>query len=143
MSARTAPVGGNVGGAGTVKANVRVRATTHRSLPEMVQAGTFREDLYDCLNAVQIFLPPLRDRPGDLQVLVRHFLAHFGPRYGHQNASVTPGALALLAARKWFDNVRSLENFIELCVARAPPGDIVIDEASVVMEPAARSQREG
>lgn len=123
-----------VGGTDTYKANVRVMATTYRSLPEMVSAGTFREDLSDCLSAVQIFLPPLRDRPGDLEVLVRHFMYQFGPRYGHHGASVTPGALARLAAMTWFDNVRDLENFIERCVVLAPPGDIVIDEASVAME---------
>lgn len=123
-----------VGGTDTYKANVRVMATTYRSLPEMVSAGTFREDLFGRMSAVQIFLPPLRDRPGDLEVLVRHFMNQFGPRYGHQSASVTPGALARLSAMTWFDNVRDLENFIERCVVRAPPGDIVLDEASVATE---------
>lgn len=112
-------------------ADVRVMASTYGSLPERVKAGSFREDLYASLSAVQIALPRLRDRPGDLELLVRHFLSRFGPTYGHQHATVTPGALTLLAELKLFGNVRDLENYIEMLLVKAPPGDFVIDEAAV------------
>jgi two-component system response regulator AtoC len=122
-----------LGGKETLKANVRVVAATHRSLPEMVKAGTFRQDLYYRLNVVPITLPPLRDRPGDVEPLVRHFLSTLGPQNGRPKAAVTPAAMSLLAARKWTGNVRELQNFIERLVVLAPPGDL-IDEATVTRE---------
>ena len=123
----------SLGGVATRKADVRIVAATHRSLPDMVKAKTFRDDLYYRLNVVPIFLPPLRDRPGDLEALVRHFLSTLGPPNGRPKAAVTPGAMALLAARKWEGNVRELQNFVERLVVLAPPGDL-IDESTVKRE---------
>ena len=77
-----------VGGTEPIKAEVRIVAATHRSLQDMVKAGTFREDLFYRLNVVRITVPPLRDRPGDVEVLVRHFLSVFGPANGRPKASV-------------------------------------------------------
>ena len=122
-----------VGGTEPIKAEVRIVAATHRSLQDMVKAGTFREDLFYRLNVVRITVPPLRDRPGDVEVLVRHFLSVFGPANGRPKASVTPGAMALLSAQAWAGNVRQLQNFIEGLTVLAPPGEL-IDETTVKKE---------
>lgn len=108
-----------LGGTETLKADVRVMASTSCSLPEMVNVGTFREDLHACLSALQIVLPPLRDRPGDLDVLVRHFLS----THGRLSASVTPGALARLAAMNWVGNVRDLNHFLQFLLAGGSAGE--------------------
>ena len=122
-----------LGGTETRSADVRIVAATHRDLLEMVRAGTFREDLYYRLNVVPITLPPLRDRPGDLEVLTRHFLSTLGPANGRPRAALTPAAMALLAAQTWDGNVRQLQNFIERLTVLAPPEDL-IDEAAVKKE---------
>jgi two-component system response regulator AtoC len=122
-----------VGGTEPLKAEVRIVAATHRNLGEMVKAGTFREDLFYRLNVVPITSPPLRDRPGDIEPLVRHFLASFGPANGRPKAALTPGSMGLLVAQKWPGNVRQLQNFIERLVVLAPEGDL-IEEATVKLE---------
>ncbi|MFZ5444411.1 MAG: sigma-54-dependent transcriptional regulator [Myxococcota bacterium] len=114
-----------LGGTETLKADVRVIAATHRSLPELVKAGTFREDLYYRLNVVPISLPALRDRPDDLEPLVRHFLSTLGAQNGRPKVSLEPAAMALLAAQRWPGNVRQLQNFIERLLVLAPPGDVI------------------
>lgn len=113
-----------LGGTETLKADVRVVAATHRALADMVRAGTFREDLMYRLNVVPITLPPLRSRPGDVQVLVRHFLTTLGPASGHPQARVTEDALALLGQQPWPGNVRQLQNFVERLLVLSPSDDI-------------------
>jgi two-component system response regulator AtoC len=114
-----------LGGTETFRADLRLVAATHRNLEEMVKAGTFREDLLYRLNVVPVTLPPLRARPGDVEALVKHFLAMLGPPNGRAGASLEPGALVLLAAQRWPGNVRQLENFIERLLVLAPPGDVI------------------
>jgi two-component system response regulator AtoC len=123
------------GGGKTLMADVRVMASSVRSLPEMVQAGTFREDLFARLSVRPIHLPPLRERAGDLPALVGHFLSKHRATNKHQNASITPGAVALLAGVTWFANVQDLESLIQVLLANAAPGDVVIDETAVQSEP--------
>jgi DNA-binding NtrC family response regulator len=115
------------------KADVRFVAATHRSLAEMVKAGTFREDLYYRLNVVPVSMPSLRSRPDDIEALARHFTAALGAQNGRPKATLAPGALALLKTLEWPGNVRQLQNFIERLVVLAPPGD-VIEEATVKKE---------
>jgi two-component system, NtrC family, response regulator AtoC len=122
-----------LGGTETLQADVRIVAATHRSLPEMVKENTFREDLYYRLNVVPISMPPLRSRPDDLEPLVKHFLAMLGPQNGRPKASLTSGAMALIAAQPWKGNVRQLQNFIERLTVLAPPGD-EIDVTTVQRE---------
>ena len=92
-----------LGGTQTLPADVRFVAATHRNLEELIKAGQFREDLYYRLNVVPIWMPPLRDRPGDLERLARHFSAK----------PLERSAVALLLAERWPGNVRQLQNFIE------------------------------
>ncbi len=87
--------------------NVRVIAATHRDLKQRVSAGLFREDLYYRLNVISVKVPPLRERPGDIQLLVQHFVRRYG-----SGAVLTfePEAQRALAAFEWPGNVRQLEN---------------------------------
>ena len=126
-----------LGGTEVKKANVRIVAATHRDLPEMVKAKTFREDLYYRLNVVPIMMPTLRTRAEDIGLLVKHFLSIFGAQNGRPGVSVAPDALALLTGQQWPGNVRQLQNFMERLVVLAPPGDVI--EATTVQRELARA----
>ena len=94
--------------------DVRVIAATNRNLQEMVQAGTFREDLYYRLNVIHIPLPPLRERREDIPLLVRHFLDKY--EVGGEVKSIGMETLRLLENYPWPGNIRELENVIERAV---------------------------
>ncbi len=112
-----------VGGAETIKVDVRVVSATNRNLEQMIEDGEFREDLYYRLNVFPINLPPLRDRLEDLPVLAQHFVTKFARQMGTQPAPVAPDALARLREYNWPGNVRELENIIEraMILARGAP----------------------
>jgi two-component system response regulator HydG len=115
-----------VGGEETVEVDVRLVSATNRDLPELVREGRFREDLYYRLDVVAIRLPALRERPGDVEELARHFLARAGPRLGRPAVTgFTPDALELLRKHRWPGNVRELENVVEQAVVFAE-GEAVI-----------------
>jgi DNA-binding NtrC family response regulator len=90
--------------------DVRVIAATNRKLIEEVEAGRFREDLYYRLNVVQLTIPPLRDRIGDIPGLSRHLLARIATQPGLRSLGITAEALALLMQHDWPGNVRQLQN---------------------------------
>jgi len=100
-----------VGGREEIAIDVRIIAATNRDLAPMIAAGTFREDLYYRLNVVPIHLPPLRERGGDVDPLVRHFLRQAAEE-GLPVRVFTKDALTLLAAQPWRGNVRELRNFV-------------------------------
>lgn len=100
----------------------RILAATNRSFPELIAAGTFREDLYYRLSVFQIELPPLRDRPSDLPALARHFLANCGEQF--VNERLTPEFLAALQSRTWAGNVRELRNAMEYAALLARGGPL-------------------
>jgi two-component system, NtrC family, response regulator AtoC len=93
--------------------DVRVVAATVRDLPTEVKAGRFREDLYYRLNVLPVQLPPLRDRPEDVPLLVEHFVRHYAQKHGMRVDSIAPEAMAVLLDYGWPGNVRELENTIE------------------------------
>ncbi|MBL8191681.1 MAG: sigma-54-dependent Fis family transcriptional regulator [Acidobacteria bacterium] len=99
--------------------NVRVVAATNRNLETEVQDGRFREDLYWRLNVIHLDIPPLRERPFDIPLLVEHFLNKAAEIAGRPSMNVTPEALATLTAYSWPGNARELENAIERAVALA------------------------
>jgi DNA-binding NtrC family response regulator len=103
------------------KVDVRVLAATHRDLEELVRTGRFREDLFYRLNVVHLRIPPLRDRPEDVPVLARHFLARYADRFGVSPLHVPAALFDRVAAHAWPGNVRELENAIEGLVALSPP----------------------
>ncbi|HSL01978.1 MAG TPA: sigma-54 dependent transcriptional regulator [Nitrospiraceae bacterium] len=114
-----------VGGREPVSVNIRVIATTNRSLYHEVEQGRFREDLYYRLNVFPITVPPLRERPADIQLLVRHFVAVSAARNSLTLPVVSPEAYAMLQNRRWKGNVRELENVMERAVLLAGNGPIL------------------
>ena len=102
-----------VGGIKTIKVDVRLVTATNRDLLKEVQVGAFREDLFYRLNVVPIHLPPLRERRGDIPLLVEYFIARFNERLKKQIAGVDEEALARLTAHPWPGNIRELENVLE------------------------------
>jgi len=114
-----------VGGTEPIRVDVRLVCATNRDLDAEVKAGRFREDLYFRINVVTIRMPPLRDRAGDIPILVRHFIAKIARREGRAEASVSPEALDVLTRHAWPGNVRELENAMERAVAIAK-GNVVL-----------------
>jgi two-component system response regulator HydG len=105
-----------VGATDRVRIDVRVVAATNRDLESAIRAGTFRQDLYFRLNVVQVKLPPLRERKGDIPLLVNSFLEKFSESRGAL-CTVSEEAMRRLMAYEWPGNVRELENAIERAVA--------------------------
>ncbi len=105
-----------LGGTRPIAVDVRLIALTNRDLQAEVKAGRFREDLYYRLNVIPLDLPPLRSRPGDLDLLA----AHFAERYARENdrpvQELAPSFFAALARHGWAGNIRELENVIQRCV---------------------------
>ena len=95
------------------KADFRLVAATNRDLRQEVAAGRFRMDLYYRVAVTSVRIPALRDRPGDIPLLVRHFLAHFAERHGKPVPTVDEAVLRRLAAYAWAGNVRELRNVVE------------------------------
>jgi DNA-binding NtrC family response regulator len=101
--------------------DVRILAATHRDLAQCVRDGTFREDLYYRLKVVHLHVPPLRERPEDIDVLAAHFLAEFGARFGVGPFVLSPELRIRLRAHRFPGNVRELSNAIESLIALSPP----------------------
>jgi len=108
-----------VGGNKTFKVDVRIVAATHRDLRKKVDEGGFREDLYYRLNVIEISIPPLRQRPGDIPLLAQHFLKKYAAANGKEIEGLSDEVMALLLAHPWPGNVRELENALERAVVLA------------------------
>jgi len=104
-----------VGGIQTIKSDVRVLAATNRALQEAVKQGRFREDLYYRLNVIPLTVPPLRERPEDLEPLVQTFLDKFNRQSG-KKVELDPTAWAVIRAHAWPGNVRELEHCLQRAV---------------------------
>jgi len=102
-----------VGGRSSKKINFRLIAATNDNLEELVRQGRFREDLYYRINVVPIFIPPLRERPGDLPLLVDHFLRIYCAANNRPLKQLEPEALEIMEVYSWPGNVRELENVIQ------------------------------
>src|SRR3989449_1745978 len=105
-----------VGRARTIGSDVRVIAATNRPLEELVEAGEFRADLYYRLHVFPIDLPALRERPEDIPLLVRHFVAHHARRLGRRIESIPPDVMEKLVRHPWLGNVRELQHAIHRAV---------------------------
>ncbi len=112
-----------VGGNKSVPVDVRVIAATNRIMAEAVKSGRFREDLYYRLDVVSLFVPPLRERPGDINLLIRYFLERYAAEYG-KDLSINNAARQILLQYPWPGNVRELENCIAQAALLAPDGQI-------------------
>lgn len=106
-----------VGAVDDMKVDVRIIAATNRNLEEMVQKGTFRQDLYYRLNVINIKSPPLRDRAEDIPLLAGHFLKKYNDKLNKQIQSISVEAMDVLKKYNYPGNVRELENMIERTVA--------------------------
>ncbi len=107
------------GGIRELRAEARVVASTARDLQQAVRAGAFREELYYRLAVIRVDLPPLRERAGDIEILVDHFADRFARRLGRRVRGLTPEARAALLAHPWPGNIRELEQVIERAVLLA------------------------
>ncbi|HXY42316.1 MAG TPA: sigma-54 dependent transcriptional regulator, partial [Vicinamibacteria bacterium] len=105
-----------VGGNKTFKVDVRIVAATHRDLKKKLDDGSFREDLYYRLNVIEIHIPPLRERPGDIPLLAHHFLRKYADANGKELKGISDEVLGLLLSHPWPGNVREMENAIERAV---------------------------
>ena len=105
-----------VGGGKPITLDVRLVAATNRNLERMVAEGKFREDLYFRLNVVRLLMPPLRDRPDDIPLLLAHYLKFFAKENGSPPPQLEPGALRTLCDYRWPGNIRELRNFCENAV---------------------------
>ena len=108
-----------VGSSKTLISDVRLIAATNKNLVTLVQSGAFREDLFFRLKVVEIHLPPLRERAGDIPLLAQHFLRDSAAENGKDVTAIAPDALELLLAYKWPGNVRELRTAIEHAVVFA------------------------
>ncbi len=116
-----------VGGAKPVPVNIRIIATSNRDLAKAVAEGTFREDLLYRLNVVNLRLPSLRERPGDIAVLADHFVKKYAAANGVPPRAIGGEARRALVAHRWPGNVRELENAMHRAVLLATGAEIDVD----------------
>ena len=111
-----------VGGLNDIRVDVRVIAATNRSLDDEVRAGRFREDLFYRLQVMPVRLPPLRERVGDIRLLVAHYIDRYNREFRKRVRGLQPGAQAMLDQYRWPGNVRELRNAIERAMLLADNG---------------------
>lgn len=131
-----------VGSTHPIHVDFRCVAATNKNLQQLVDEGHFRPDLFYRLNVFQIQLPPLRDRKGDIPVLVEHFIRKFSASMNKRIVRVHPAAMALLDKYQWPGNVRELENAIERAMVVAQEPEIREEDFALrlpVAEPSART----
>jgi len=116
-----------IGGAHEIHVDTRVIAATNRDLKEEVASNRFRPDLYYRLNVFPIELPPLRERVGDIALLIGHFLGQFAGHVSNQSVTVDDLALSALMAYRWPGNIRELRNVIERAVLLSADGVVNLD----------------
>jgi DNA-binding NtrC family response regulator len=117
-----------IGGRETIRVDVRILALSNKDLTGCVASGHFRKDLLYRLNVIVLNLPPLRDRHGDMQMLIDYFFAFFSQKHKKQKPSLSAEALALLTGYHWPGNVRQLKNEIERAVVLSQQGRIMPDD---------------
>ena len=136
-----------VGGGKPVKVDIRVIATSNRDLAEAVRNGTFREDLLYRLNVVNLRLPALRERPGDIVALADHFAKKYAIANGVPDRPISVGARQRLVSHRWPGNVRELENAVHRAVLLSSGPEIedfairLPDGAPMPASPAAETAR--
>ena len=112
-----------LGGRTEIAVDVRIVAATHQDLGALVQAQRFRLDLYYRLNVIPIHLPALRERPGDIKLLVRHLLSQLNERH-QRDVRLTPEGMSSLVSYPWPGNIRQLYNVLERIVLLAPDDEV-------------------
>jgi formate hydrogenlyase transcriptional activator len=121
-----------LGGSHTIRVDVRIIAATNQPLAHLVEARLFRMDLYYRLNVFPITLPPLRERTGDIPLLVHHFVRTFASRHHKSIADVPDEVMAALIAYHWPGNIRELQNFVERSVVLTKGAELQAPVAELV-----------
>lgn len=130
-----------LGGEKTLQTDARIVAATNREMDELIENGTFREDLYYRLNVVPIDVPPLRQRREDIPLLVEHFLGIFAARYKRPEKVLSSDAIDVLQGYEWPGNIRQLRNVIERLSVTAKAEEITADmiPEELISSPSSRS----
>ena len=129
-----------VGGNETISTNVRMLAATNHDLERLVDRGQFRSDLYYRLGVFTITLPPLRERPGDLPLLVEHFLKRFSHELGKEPVRAAPETLEVLKQYSWPGNLRELQSFLKQALLQTT-GPVLVPEFLPASLTAARKEK--
>ena len=120
-----------VGGTEEISVDVRVICATNRDLKEFVAEKKFREDLFYRLSVYELYIPPLRDRGGDIQMLIDFFLDHFRVQHGKHDITLSPEANSRLLAYQWPGNVRQLRNVIDSSIVMAEGDTIELNDLGI------------
>src|SRR5437870_11182042 len=129
-----------LGSAKTIKVDVRVIAATNKNLEEEIEKGRFRDDLYFRLAVIPIYVPPLRDRPEDVPLLVRHYMDYFSRENNVRAKRISQAALEALQRYRWKGNIRELRNTVERMIIMTGSDTIdMADLPAVVQSPASAS----
>jgi formate hydrogenlyase transcriptional activator len=115
-----------LGSTKTIHVDVRIIAATHRDLPAMIREGKFREDLFYRFNVFPIEIPPLRERPDDIPLLVNYFVYKLSRRMGKKINSIPKQTMDVLANASWPGNVRELQNLIERAVILTQDSELYV-----------------
>jgi two-component system response regulator FlrC len=132
-----------VGGRHAIALDIRVMATSNRDMAKEVEKGAFREDLFYRLNVFPLHMPPLRERPGDIVPLARHFLSRLGARLGRGGLTLSAAAERELTGYSWPGNIREMENVMQRAAIMAPAEIVDVEHLylpssrSVPVQPAA------
>src|SRR5262249_42701521 len=118
-----------IGGSKVIKANVRVIAATNRDLQSLIDAGTFRSDLYYRLNVFPVEVPPLRKRKEDISLLVRYFIERYANKTGKRISGINKATLEALESYTWPGNIRELQNIVERSVIVCDSEFFTVDES--------------
>jgi DNA-binding NtrC family response regulator len=124
-----------VGGIANVSVDARLIGASNQNLQDLVRAGKFREDLYYRMNVVEIHLRPLRERPEDIPLLVRHFIGKHSGNC-HKSMRLTPSAYDCLEKHAWPGNVRELENLVRVLMVECEKEDIGVEDLPLRLRPA-------
>jgi transcriptional regulator with PAS, ATPase and Fis domain len=117
-----------IGGTGPIPVDTRIIATSNRDIARTVSEGKFRQDLFYRLYVIHLEIPPLRQRPKDIEVLIRHFLKVFSTQYRNQELTISADAMSNLVKYPWPGNVRELQNIIQRAVLMAQSSMLTADD---------------
>jgi len=124
-----------VGGIHNIHVDVRIICATNQNLESAIQQQGFRDDLFYRLNEITLLLPPLRERPEDIPLLVNHFIEKYNAAYGKDFTQLSPEVIRQLMSFSWPGNVRQLENMIKQVVVRGDDSIITNLISSAVIQP--------
>jgi two-component system response regulator HydG len=124
-----------VGSNTPVRVNVRILSATNRNLEDAIEAGAFRSDLYHRLKVVTVAIPPLRERAGDIPLLIEHFVRQFAKRHGKTIKGMSLAARVKLGSFPWPGNVRQLRNVVESMVVVDCDETLGVDDLPLELEP--------